>query len=221
MSASIELLEPDLPLSPRGCERYRALIAAGLRILVRDGHQAVTLRAVSDEAKASHGAINYYFGSRNVLMCAIAEDVCRRIAINITLVTPKLEKCGNDADRFAKILAEHSLKYMVNDHAMGVAITELTIAGARENSLGTVLVRWGKIHAGLMRESFLRLGSSDPESDYAFVLNCIAGLITAQLSIPRRDFSQRILQPSLVRLVKSIANDFATRATCGSGDIAA
>jgi len=199
--------EPDLPLSARGSQRHKDLIAAALRVLVRDGHHAVTLRAVSVEANASHGAINYYFGSRSALMCALAEDVCRRIANNITLVTPKLGKCADDADRFASVLAEHNIKYMVNDHAMGMAITELTLAGSRDLELGSVLVKWGKIHASLMRDSFLKLGSSDPDLDYAFVLNCVNGLIMAQLAIPRRDFETRILQPSLLRLVRAIASE--------------
>jgi len=96
---------------------------------------------------------------------------------------------------------------MVNDHAMGMAITELTLAGSRDLELGSVLVKWGKIHARLMRDSFLKLGSSDPDLDYAFVLNCVNGLIMAQLAIPRRDFEARILQPSLLRLVRAIANE--------------
>jgi len=109
------------------------------------------------------------------------------------------------------VLAEHNIKYMVNDHAMGMAITELTLAGSRDLELGSVLVKWGKIHSRLMRDSFLKLGSSDPDLDYAFVLNCVSGLIMAQLAIPRRDFEVRILQPSLLRLVHAIASEKTNR----------
>lgn len=58
VGAFAELSEPALPLSARGCQRHKDLIAAALRVLVRDGHHAVTLRTVSVEANASHGAIN-------------------------------------------------------------------------------------------------------------------------------------------------------------------
>ncbi|CAN7747533.1 hypothetical protein LJR130_006625 [Variovorax sp. LjRoot130] len=140
-------------------------------------------------------------------MCAVAEDVCRRIANHLALITPKLEQCADDADQFATVLAEHNIKYMVNDRAMGMAITELTLAGARDEALRGVLVKWGKMDASLTRNSFLKLGSTDPDLDYAFVLNSLGGLIMAQLAIPRRDFEARILRPSLLRLVRSIASE--------------
>jgi AcrR family transcriptional regulator len=202
-----ELEEPDVPLSARGSQRRRDLIEAALRVLVRDGHHAVTLRTVSLEANASHGSVNYYFGSRSALMCATAEEICRRIARNLAEVTPRLEESANDPDEFAAVLAQHSIKYMVNDRAMGMAIQELTLAGARDPELRGVLVKWGKVDTRITRDAFLKLGSADPEMDYAFILNSLGGLIMAQLAIPRRDFESRILRPSLLRLIRSIASE--------------
>jgi len=202
-----ELEEPDLALSSRGSQRRKELIEGGLRVLIRDGHHGVTFRTVSLEASASHGSVNYYFGSRTALMCAVAEEVCRRIATHLAGLTPRLEEVAHDPDRFAEVIAQHNIKYMVNNRTLGIAIQELTLAAAREPELRSVLVKWGKVDARLTRTAFLKLGSADPETDYAFVLNSLGGLVTAQLAIPRRDFEKRILKPSLLRLVRSIAQD--------------
>lgn len=202
--------EPDehnSGLTERGCQRRKGLIDAALQVLIRDGHHGVTLRSVSLEAKASHGSVNYYFGSRGALLCAATESVCHRIACNLEEVTPLLEQSASDPDQFASVLAEHNIKYMVNDRSLSLAVYELTLAGARDHALRGVLAKWGKVHSRLTRNAFLKLGSADPESDYAFLLNSLGGLIVAQLAIPRRNFEARILRPSLVRLIRSIAND--------------
>jgi AcrR family transcriptional regulator len=202
-----ELDEPELPLSARGSQRRKDLIEAAHRVLVRDGHHAVTLRTVSVEADASHGSINYYFGSRSALMCAVADDVCRQIAADLAQAVPKLEECADNPDQFAAVMAHYSIKDMLDDRALGMAIQELTLAGARDEALRGVLVKWGKVDARLIRNAYLKLGSADPDLDYAFVLNCLGGLIMAQLAIPRRDFEARILRPSVLRLIRSIASE--------------
>jgi AcrR family transcriptional regulator len=202
-----EIDEPDLPLSARGSQRRKELIEGGLRVLVRDGHHGVTFRTVSLEANASHGSVNYYFGSRSAMMCAVAEEVCRRIASHLAKLTPRLEEVAHDPERFAEVIAQHNIKYMVNDRTLGMAIQELTLAAARDAELRSVMVKWGKVDARLIRTAFLKLGSADPEMDYAFLLNSLGGLVTAQLAIPRRDFERRILKPSLLRLIRSIAQD--------------
>ena len=193
------------PLTERGSRRRLDLIDAALRLIVKDGHHAVTFRTVAAEAKASHGSVNYYFGSRTALMGAAADDVCRRIATHLEDLAPTLEGIAHDPDRFAAALSDHNLRYMIGDRALSIALYELTLAGAREDGIRDVLVKWGKVHSQLMRNAFLRLGSDNPEADYAFVLNSLNGLIVAQLAIPRRSFETRILRPSLLRLVRSIA----------------
>ena len=122
---------------------------------------------------------------------------------------PTLEQCGDDPDGFARVLAQHSIRFMVDDRSLSIAITELTLAGARDDELRSVLVKWGKVDSRLTRKAFLKLGSADPELDYAFVLNSLSGLVLAQLAIPRRDFEARILQPSLARMIRSIASEKA------------
>jgi AcrR family transcriptional regulator len=199
---------PDSKLSPlteRGSRRRHDLIAGALRLIVKDGHHAVTFRTVAAEAKASHGSVSYYFGSRTGLMCAAADDVCRRVALHLEDLAPALEGIADDPDRFAAALSDHNLKYMIGDRALSIALYELTLAGARDDEIRGVLVKWGKVHSQRLRSAFLKLGSVNPEADYAFVLNSLNGLIVAQLAIPRRSFETRILRPSLLRLVRSIA----------------
>ena len=74
MNVIPDLDEQSAALTARGNQRRRDLLDAALRLLIRDGHHAVTLRSVSLEANASHGSINYYFGSRSALMCALTRQ---------------------------------------------------------------------------------------------------------------------------------------------------
>lgn len=198
--------DPAASLTARGSARRQNLIDAALRLLVRDGHHGVTLRTVSQEAHASHGSVNYYFGTRSALMCAAAEHVSHRIALNLQALAPQMEAVADDPDEFAAVLVRHNTQYMILDRSMSMAVYELTLAGARDEDVRGVLVKWGKIHARLTHEAFRKLGASDPEAAHTFVLNALGGLIVSQLAIPRRNFESRILRPALRRLVHSVAD---------------
>ncbi|MCY1556024.1 hypothetical protein D9M68_927330 [compost metagenome] len=88
---------------------------------------------------------------------------------------------------------------------MGIAVYELNLAGAHDPELRPALYKWGKVHAGICREAFIKLGSNDPDADFAFILHAIGGMVIAQLSLPRKDFEQRVFLPAVERLVFSVA----------------
>ncbi|MEQ5843738.1 TetR family transcriptional regulator [Paraburkholderia acidicola] len=191
-------------LTDRGTQRRDDLVKAALRIIVRDGPGAVSLRTVAKEAKASHGLAAYYFGTRGALMIAAVEMVCSHIATTFGEIIPDLEAAASDPSRFAAVLVRYNIDHVINHPNIGLALYEVNLAGIREPDLRPVLLKWGKVHAALCRNAFIALGSKQPEKDYAFVLYSIAGLILGQSALPRRKFETTIFAPAVERLVYSI-----------------
>lgn len=192
-------------LSAKGEQRRAALVAAALRIILRDGHHNLSLRTVAKEAGSSHGAVAYYFGSRTALMCAAIDHACERIAVSLRELAPELEVHAGEPVIFASLIAQYNTRMLIDDREMGLAVYELNLAGAHDTELRPTLYKWGRIHAQICEKAFAKLGSKDPAADYAFLLHAIGGLIVAELSLPRKDFERRVFRPAIERLIFSIA----------------
>lgn len=195
----------DEKYSEKGEQRRFSLIEAAFRIIVRDGHHSLSLRSVAKEAACSHGSVAYYFGSKAALMLAAIDYACEHIAESLAEIAPALEASAHDPAEFSAVIADYNTRLLVDNRSMGIAVYELNLAGAHDSELRPALYKWGKIHAQICREAFIRLGSKDPDADYAFVLHAIGGLVIAQLSLPRKDFEQRIFLPAVERLIFSVA----------------
>jgi len=194
----------NIELTHRGAQRRDDLVKAALRIIVREGPGAVSLRTVAKEAAASHGLVAYYFGTRSALMVAAVETVCSYIATTFGAIIPDLEAAAPDPSKFAAVLVRYNIDHVVHHPDIGLALYEVNLAGIREPDLRPVLLKWGKVHAALCRKAFIALGSKEPEKDYAFVLYAIGGLILGQSALPRRKFEAEFFAPAVERLIYSI-----------------
>lgn len=208
MGASRGTSRPDggaAEFTVRGEQRRTELLAASLRVIVRDGVGGVTYRAVAAEAHASHGSILYYFGSREALLREVMVHVARRNAATLEAYWNEIAEQTSEPLRFAELLSRHSAQQLAGDRDMGIAVYELQLAAARDPALRDVLREWGRSYT-LTTESALRaLGSTDPAADMAQLTNAIGGLIVGQLALPRRDFERRVLRPAVERLILAIA----------------
>src|SRR4029453_5188235 len=76
---------PRRPLSPD--ERRAAAIAAARELLLEDGPQAVTLKAVADKIGRTHANVLHHFGSaaglQSELARSIAEEVTAAVAVRV------------------------------------------------------------------------------------------------------------------------------------------
>ena len=61
-------------LSPKGAKTLVAILAAAHRVFIRDGHAGLSLRKVASEAGVALGNVNYYFGSKRVLVEATLRE---------------------------------------------------------------------------------------------------------------------------------------------------
>ncbi len=207
------LLSPDeAHLTPRGTRRHAGLLEAALRIIVREGSGAVTLRSVVSEANASHGSVAYYFGSRKELILEAMRFVARQNVQALSESWRKIERQEVDVHVIAALIARHSTHQMIEDRRMGIVIYELHLAAARDPDLRPILRAWGRAYARIMRETLIALGSKDPAADAAQLINAINGMVIGQLAFLRKDFEREVLSPTLERLLLGIQQGTASSA---------
>ncbi len=193
-------------LTQRGTERRQALLAAALRIIVRDGPGSVTFRTVVAEASASHGSVAYYFGTREELIREAMVLVANRNIEALAGVLEQFESVPGDPQSLATIIANHSTQQMIEDRSMGITIIELHLAAARYPELRPVLRDWGRAYARIIHRILANLGSSDPDADAALLTNTINGHVIGQLALQRKDFESTVLRPAILRLLTTIAS---------------
>lgn len=191
-------------LTPRGARKRSALLDAAFRIIVRDGPGAVTMRSVVAEASASHGAVNYYFGSTQALIREALKKVARQSIEKLfqTWKTVDAEAC--DPSTLARIISHHSFHEMIEDRKRGIIIYELHLAAARDPSLRPIIQAWGRGYTRIVRGTLERLGSSDPSADAALLVNLINGIVISQLALPRKDFADSILRQAVEQFLRNM-----------------
>ncbi|MDH6198497.1 DNA-binding transcriptional regulator YbjK [Mycobacterium frederiksbergense] len=193
----------------RGRDRRSALIAATLRIIVRDGPGAVKHRTVAAEAGSTHGLVSYYFGGSEKLIRSALEDTAMRNVSWLESAQERLLAAADDATALAEALADIVDEQLTTDRAMGFCVLELHLAAGRDPELRPLIRSWGKAFVLASAPVLKRLGSQDPVQDTRLLAQLINGMVLEQLSVPRPDFKERVLLPNLKRLMSAIAADSA------------
>lgn len=193
-------------LTTRGVRRRHELLEAALRLIVRDGPGAVTLRSVVTEADTSHGLVSYYFGSRDELINAALALTATR---NIDALAHAWEEIlpTTDADDLARQIARHSVRQMIEHEDMGITIIELHLAAARDPALRPAIVEWGRAFARIVAPTLLAVGSNDPSRDAEILVSTINGLVMTQLAVPSRRFEAEVLTPTIARYLRTMGAD--------------
>src|SRR5688572_21558966 len=75
---------PSARMRPAGVSDTRrdameALLDAAERLLVAEGHAAITTRRLAKEAGVNHGLVHYYFGSMEEVMVQVLERFTERL----------------------------------------------------------------------------------------------------------------------------------------------
>ena len=193
-------------LTTRGSRRKHELLEAALRLIVRAGPGAVTLRSVVTEADTSHGLVAYYFGSRDELINAALALTATR---NIDALAHAWEEIGptTDADDLAREIAHHSVRQMIEHEDMGITIVELHLAAARDPDLRPAIVEWGRAFARIVAPTLRTMGSTEPSRDAKVLVSIITGLVMTQLAVPSRRFEVEVLTPTIALYLRAMGAD--------------
>lgn len=168
----------------------RALLEAALRLFVRDGLSATTVRAVATEAGVTNPAIFKFFGGRDELARCVFERCYERLADALAL--GHSEGCFEER---MSTLAQAAARFMEDDLDAFLFVTEETRRF------------WPTVRAGLRRRSILRgierlfalgveQGKVAPEHDLRLLVAATVGLFT---QVGRALYFEELAGPALRR----------------------
>jgi TetR/AcrR family transcriptional repressor of bet genes len=111
------------------------LIAAGFRVLAERGYDATTVKEVAREAGVNQGLVHYYFGSKDALLLAVAEEARQQYMTELRRLREETPPERLGAESFAwgeRLLREMPEQYRVRYElfAMGLRNPELKPAVA-------------------------------------------------------------------------------------------
>ncbi|HYI99613.1 MAG TPA: TetR family transcriptional regulator [Thermoleophilaceae bacterium] len=196
----------------KGERRREELLRATLRVIGAHGADAVTHRAVAEEAGVPLSATTYYFASKEelleqALLLAAREETGRLERLVLELAPQSLS-----VEEWAAAVAHLLAGDVAAEPARHVALFELGLEATRREPLRAELQRWQDAHLRLAEMGCRAIGSDDPELDARVVVATLTGLMLQQLAGGREDFEDAVMRPALERLLSRIS----TRAPAGA-----
>lgn len=115
-------------------ERRQEIVEAGLRVALREGVEAVSVRAVAQEAEISLGTVHYCFEDKAEMLRAMGR------AIALTASEPALAALdqGHDPEALVEASAQSMLDGLKQNQHMRLLTFEFALAGVRSRVLREV-----------------------------------------------------------------------------------
>jgi DNA-binding transcriptional regulator YbjK len=189
----------------KGERRKDEILAATLRVIGARGADAVTHRAVAEEAGVPLSATTYYFASKEELLeqtlLMAAREETERLERLVLELAPRELSVGDWAAAVAAQIS-HGVEAEPAKH---VALFELGLEATRREPLRAEMQRWQDAHLRLAEMGCRAIGSDDPALDARVVVATITGLMLDQLAGGRDDFEAAVMRPALERLLGQLA----------------
>jgi DNA-binding transcriptional regulator YbjK len=171
-------------------EREHPVMEATLRIIGRNGIDAVTIRAVAAEAGLSLGAITHHFASRDALVDGALHFALTREVGRLRALALSLQGKAFDVEAWIDQLVDWYLRELRDRGEIHIACYEAFLAAARNARHRAVVVEWFDTWQQ-SAELVLRVaGSSEPRRHAELFVSTLVGLLLQQLAVPRRGFRQ-------------------------------
>jgi DNA-binding transcriptional regulator YbjK len=183
--------------------RREQILDATLRVIGRDGREAVTHRAVAEEAGVPLGSTTYYFDSRDDLLGQALEHVARNEIERHRMLGEELRKAKTP--RALADLLVNELIFEAEDRVAYIAEYELWLEAGRRADLREAATAWCDAVQLAVAGAMERLGSTDAAADASLVVAAIDGLGERALG-REEDAAQAIAEfrPQLRRLVERL-----------------
>lgn len=197
----------------KGGQRREEILRATIRLIGERGADAVTHRAVAEEAGVPLSATTYYFASKEelleqTLLLAAREETERleRLVLDIAPLSLSVEE-------WAAAVGGQIAGDVAADPAKHVALFELGLEATRRDPLRAELQRWQDAHLRLAEVGCRSIGSDQPEIDARVIVATLTGLMLQQLAGGRADFETAVMRPTLERLFAQLAGKSASAAS--------
>jgi DNA-binding transcriptional regulator YbjK len=158
--------------APKG--RREQILEAALRVIGRSGREAVTHRAVAEEAGVPLGSTTYYFDSRDDLLGQALEHVARKETDRYGRLGEELRKAKTPRQLADQLLDE--LIFEAEDRIAYIAEYELWLEAGRRPDLRDAAMAWGDAVQLAIAGAMEKLGSTNPAADASLVAAAMDGL---------------------------------------------
>jgi DNA-binding transcriptional regulator YbjK len=183
--------------------RREQILEAALRIIGRAGRQAVTHRAVAEEAGVPLGSTTYYFDSRDALLGQALEYVAASEVERYGKRGEELRAVKSPRELADKLIDE--LVAAAEDRIAYIAEYEIWLEAGRRPELREAAQNWCDAEQRSVAVAMESLGSSDPQADASLVVAAIDGLgerVLAREEDPAR--AAKEFRPQLRRLIERL-----------------
>jgi len=183
--------------------RREQILEAALRVIGRSGTQAVTHRAVAQEAGVPLGSTTYYFKSKDDLLRQALEHVAASEVERYESLGEELRSVKSPRELADRLIAE--LVANAEDRIAYIAEYELWLEAGRRPELRTAAQSWCDAEQRAVAGAMETLGSGDPATDASLVVAALDGLgerILAREDEPAEAAVE--LRPELRRLIERL-----------------
>jgi DNA-binding transcriptional regulator YbjK len=183
--------------------RREQILEAALRVIGRSGRQAVTHRAVAEEAGVPLGSTTYYFDSRDDLLRQALEHVAASEVVRYAERGEELRSVKSArelADRLVDDLVEAA-----RDRIAYIAEYELWLEAGQRPELREAAQSWCDAEQRSVAGAMEAVGSTDPAADASLVVAAIDGL--GERALAREDdpaAAAEEFRPELRRLIERL-----------------
>jgi DNA-binding transcriptional regulator YbjK len=184
-------------------QRREQILEATLRLIGRSGRQAVTHRAVAEEAGVPLGSTTYYFDSRDDLLGQALEHVSAQEVKRYAELTDDLRQLSTPVELADRLLS--NLVAAAQDRTAYIAEYELWLEAGRRPDLRQAAQSWCDAEQRAVAGALEHLGSTDPRADASIVVATLDGLgerVLAREEDPAKAAAE--LRPELHRLIERL-----------------
>ncbi len=194
----------------KGEQRRAHILRATLRLIGARGADAVTHRAVAEEACVPLAATTYYFASKEQLLEQTLLLAAREETERLERLVGELAPLSLGPCEWAAAVAAQLSTDLEAEPAKHVALFELALEATRTAVLKEEVREWQAAHLRLAELGCRAVGSSDPQLDARVVVAALTGLMLEQLSSGESNFGEAVMRPALERLFTQLARESET-----------
>ena len=183
--------------------RREQILEATLRVIGRSGREAVTHRAVAEEAGVPLGSTTYYFDSRADLLRQALEHVSAHEVSRYAELGEELRSVKSGRELADRLISE--LVAAAEDRVAYIAEYELWLEAGRRPELREAAQSWCDAEQRAVAGAMEELGSSDPRADASLVVAALDGLgerVLAREEDPAA--AAKELRPELRRMIERL-----------------
>ena len=183
--------------------RREQILEAALRVIGRSGREAVTHRAVAEEAGVPLGSTTYYFDSRDDLLAEALEHVAAEAVRRYARLAGELRSVSSAEELADGLLSE--LIAAAENRTAYIAEYELWLEAGRRPELREAAQSWCDAEQLAVAGAMESLGSREPAIDASLVVAAIDGLgerLLGRDEDPAK--AAKELRPELIRLIERL-----------------